>query len=168
MVQIAIPRQMFQEILQLIAELQLQPQRQHETTNGVRSTATVGRRAPECQRTRPDQTVKRHSDAWNGDSLAAPGSWASPRPRPSSRARSCFARPGKAVGALFARPAPQGPSAPRARGSSRDGCFTCLGSVLTDEGALSLQCALMRQLLGAATDIVGLSAGSGEFPNQRK
>jgi hypothetical protein len=33
---------------------------------------------------------------------------------------------------------------------------------------LSQEGTLMRQLLGAATDIVLLSAGSGEFPNQRK
>jgi hypothetical protein len=39
----------------------------------MRSSATDGRSAPECQGKWPDQTLKRHSDAQNGDSR--PATW---------------------------------------------------------------------------------------------
>jgi hypothetical protein len=50
MAEVAIPRQMFQEILQLIAELRPQPARGAMRPMVMRSTATDGRSAAKCRR----------------------------------------------------------------------------------------------------------------------
>ena len=51
MAEVAIPRQMFQEILRLIGELRPQPPpRQHETPMLMRSPSNDGRSASKCQR----------------------------------------------------------------------------------------------------------------------
>jgi hypothetical protein len=72
MAEVAIPRQMFEEILRLIAELQPpttltldirrswipeQSKGQEQTKEGVK-----------CKGKWPDRTLKCHSNAWNGNS----------------------------------------------------------------------------------------------------
>jgi hypothetical protein len=63
MAEVAIARQMFQEILRRIAELRPQPPPAlAERFDVMHSRATERRSASECQGKRPDQAVKRRSD----------------------------------------------------------------------------------------------------------
>jgi hypothetical protein len=63
MAEVAIPRQMFQEILRLIAELRRSRLlRQRETPMLMRSRATDGRSASRCQQKWPDQPLDRRSE----------------------------------------------------------------------------------------------------------
>jgi hypothetical protein len=62
MAEVAIPRQMFQEILRLIAELRRSLRlRRREAFDGHAVKATDGRRAPKCEGKCPDYPLRRRS-----------------------------------------------------------------------------------------------------------